>query len=55
MRFEMNFKFYLNNQWLLYRKQIWFNMTKILHILILNQNIIDEIILITPRNQLLKG
>jgi hypothetical protein len=55
MRFEKDFKSYLNNQWLLYRKQTWFNMTDILHTLMLNQNIINERILITSRNQLLKG
>jgi hypothetical protein len=54
MRFEKSFKSYSNNQWLLYREQIWFNMTNILHALILNQNIIDERILITLRNQSLK-
>jgi hypothetical protein len=54
MRFEKSFKSYSNNQWLLYREQTWFNMTNILHALILNQNIIDERILITLRNQSLK-
>jgi hypothetical protein len=55
MRFEKSFKFYLNDQWLLYKKQTWFNMADILHALVLNQDIIDEIILITPRNMSLKG
>ena len=54
MRFEKSFKSYSNNQWLLYREQTWFNMINILHALILNQNIIDERILITLRNQSLK-
>jgi hypothetical protein len=55
MRFEKSFKFYLNDQWLLCRKQAWFNMTDILHALILNQNIIDKRILIILKNQSLKG
>jgi hypothetical protein len=55
MRFEKSFKSYLNDQWLLYRKQTWYNMTDILHVLILNRNIIDERILITLRKQSLKG
>jgi hypothetical protein len=55
MRFEKSFKSYLNDQWLLCKKQTWFNMADILHALMLNHNIIDEKILITLRNQLLKG
>jgi len=55
MRFEKSFKSYLNDQWLLCKKQTWFNMADILHALMLNHNIIDERILITLRNQLLKG
>jgi hypothetical protein len=31
MRFEKSFKFYSNDQWLLYREQTWFNMAEILH------------------------
>jgi len=50
MRFEKGFKSYSNDQWLLCKEQTWFNMTNILHVLMLNQNIIDERILITPRN-----
>jgi hypothetical protein len=46
---------YSNDQWLLCREQTRFNMTSILHALMLNQNIIDEIILIILRNQSLKG
>jgi hypothetical protein len=55
MRFEKSFKSYSNDQWLLYREQTWFNMEHILYALMLNQNIINERILITLRNQLLKG
>jgi hypothetical protein len=57
IRFEIekSFKSYLSDQWLLCREQTWFNMIDILHDLILNQNIIDEMILITLRNQSLKG
>jgi hypothetical protein len=55
MRFENGFKFYSNDQWLLCREQTWFNITNIIHALMLNQNIIDEMILITLRNWLLKG
>jgi len=55
MRFEKSLKSYSNDQWLLCREQIWFNMTDILHTLMLNQNIIDERILITMRNRSLKG
>ena len=55
MRFEESFKSYLNDQWLLDRKQTWFNMADILQAFMLNQSIIDEMILITPRNRLLKG
>jgi hypothetical protein len=55
MRFEKSLKSYSNDQWLLCREQTWFNMTDILHALMLNQNIIDEIILITMKNRLLKG
>jgi len=40
MRFENYFKYYLNDQWLLCREQTWFNMTDILHALMLNWNII---------------
>jgi hypothetical protein len=54
MRFENSFKSYSNNQWLLYREQTWFNMSDILHALMLNQNIIDERILITLKNWSLK-
>jgi hypothetical protein len=36
MRFEKSFKFYPNDQWLLCREQTWFNMTDILHALMLN-------------------
>jgi len=36
-------------------EQTWFNMADILHALILNRNIIDEMILIILRNQSLKG
>jgi hypothetical protein len=54
MKFENSFKSYSNNQWLLYRKQTWFNMSDILHALMLNQNIIDERILITLKNWSLK-
>jgi hypothetical protein len=46
---------YSNDQWLLCKEQTRFNMTSILHALMLNQNIIDEIILIILRNQSLKG
>ena len=42
MKFEKNFKFYSNDQWLLYREQTWFNMADIHHNLMLNRNIIDE-------------
>jgi hypothetical protein len=55
MRFEKSFKSYSNDQWFLCRKQARFNMTDILHALILNQNIIDERILIILKNQSLKG
>jgi hypothetical protein len=55
MRFENGFKFYSNDQWLLCWEQTWFNITNIIHALMLNQNIIDEMILITLRNWLLKG
>jgi hypothetical protein len=54
MKFENSFKSYSNNQWLLYREQTWFNMSDILHALMLNQNIIDERILITLKNWSLK-
>jgi hypothetical protein len=54
MRFEKIFKFYSNDQWLLCREQAWFNIANILHVLMLNQNIIDERILITLSNRLLK-
>jgi hypothetical protein len=50
IRFEKSFKSNSNDQWLLSREQTWFNMTDILHALMLNQNIIDERILITLRN-----
>jgi hypothetical protein len=43
IRFEKSFKSYSNDQWLLCRKQTWFNMTDILHALI------------TLKNRLLKG
>jgi hypothetical protein len=55
MRFEKSFKSYSNDQWLSCREQTWFNMTDILHALMLNQNIFEEKILITMRNWLLKG
>jgi hypothetical protein len=35
MRFEKSFKSNLNDQWLLCRKQTWFNMADILHALML--------------------
>jgi hypothetical protein len=54
MRFEKNFKSYSNDQWLLCREQTWFNMTDILYVLMLNQNIINKRILITMKNRLLK-
>ena len=54
MRFEKSFKSYPNNQWLLCREQTWFNMAGILHVLMLNRNIIDERILIVLRNWSLK-
>jgi len=54
MRFEKSVKSYSNDQWLLCREQTWFNMTNILHALMLNQNIIDERILITLRNSWLR-
>jgi len=54
-RFEKSFKSYSNDQWLLCKKQTWFNMTDILHALMLNQNIIDKKILITLRNLSQKG
>jgi hypothetical protein len=44
MRFEKIFKSYSNDQWLLCREQTWFNMVDILHALILNKKIIDEMI-----------
>jgi hypothetical protein len=48
MRFEKSFKSYSNNQWLLRRgKKTWFNIADTLHVLMLNQNIINERILIT--------
>jgi hypothetical protein len=53
MRFEKSFKSYVNDQWLWCREQTWFNMTDILHALMLNRNIIDK--MITLRNQSLKG
>jgi fumarate reductase subunit C len=55
MRLEKSFKYYSNDQRLLYREQTWFKMTDKLHALMLNQNIIDERILITLRNWSLKG
>jgi hypothetical protein len=55
MIFEKSFKSYSNDQWLLCKEQTWFNMANILHDLMLNQNIIDKRILITLRNQSLKG
>jgi len=55
MRFEKSFKSYSNDQWLLCREHRWFDMADILHALMLNQNIIDEMILITLQNQSLKG
>ena len=55
MRFKKSFKFYSNDQWLLCREQTRFNMANILYILILNWNIIDKIILIILKNQLLKN
>jgi hypothetical protein len=44
MRFEKNFKSYSNDQWLLCREQTWFKMVDILHALMLNKKIIDEMI-----------
>ena len=35
MRFKKSFKSYSNDQWLLYREQIWFNIADILHALML--------------------
>jgi hypothetical protein len=55
MRFEKNFKSYSNDQWVLYREQIWFNMADILYVLMLNRNIFYERILIILRNRSLKG
>ena len=55
MRFEKGFKSYSNYQWILCKEQTWFNMADILHALTLNQNIIDERILNTLRNRLLKA
>ena len=55
MRFKNSFKSYSNDQWLLCWEQTWFNMIDILYDLMLNQNIIDEMILITLINQLLRG
>ena len=55
MRFEKSFKSYSNDQWLLCREHTWFDMADILHALMLNQNIIDKMILITLQNQSLKG
>ena len=46
MRFEILYKYYLNYQWLLCKEQTRFNITNILYVLKLNQNIIDEMILI---------
>ena len=46
MRFEILCKYYLNYQWLLCKEQTRFNITNILYVLKLNQNIIDEMILI---------
>jgi hypothetical protein len=34
MRFEKSFKSYSNDQWLLCREQIWFNIADILHALL---------------------
>jgi hypothetical protein len=55
MRFEKSFKSYSNDQWLLYGEQTRFNKTIILHALMFDRDIIDERILITLRNQSLKG
>jgi len=55
MRFEKSFKYYSNDQWLLCREHTWFNMVHILHALMLNRNIIDEMIIIKMRNRSLKG
>jgi hypothetical protein len=55
MRFEKSFKSYSNDKWLLCKEQTWFNIVDMLHALMLNQNIIDEMILITLRNLSLKG
>jgi hypothetical protein len=50
-----SFRFYSNDQWLLYREQTWFNIADIFHALMLNWNSIDVKILITLRNWSLKG
>jgi hypothetical protein len=55
VEFEKCFESYSNDQWLLCRKQTWLNMANIPHALMLNRNIIDEMILITLINELLKG
>jgi hypothetical protein len=47
MRFEKGFESYSNEKWLFCREQRWFYMKNILHALMFNQNIIDEMILIT--------
>jgi hypothetical protein len=39
MKFEKSLKSYSNDQWLLCKKQTWFNMANILHALMLNHNI----------------
>ena len=54
MRFKKSFKSYSNDQWLLCKEQTWFDMIDILYVLMLNQNIVDETILITLRNRLLR-
>jgi len=55
MRFKKGFNFYSNDQLLLYREHTWLIMEDILHALMLNKNIINEMILITLRNRSLKG
>jgi hypothetical protein len=54
MRFKKSFNFYSNDQWLLYREHTLLIMEDILHALMLNHNIIDEMIFITLRNRSLK-
>jgi len=39
MKFEKGSKSYSNDQWLLCKEETWFNITDLLHALMLNQNI----------------